>query len=109
MSQAVMISDEHYRGLLALAQTQGVSPDELVNRLLDDMLTIADQRAFWGPDIEARLAAIEREMEQQPRRVLTDEAFFAELAARPYHPQDLDDAKSTRGSRVAIEAITPGE
>jgi hypothetical protein len=78
----VTISEEHFRELLALAQKRGMTPDALIDELMDDLLTVADQRAFWG-DIHEEMAQAEAEIALRPPRYLTEEEFFAELEERP--------------------------
>ncbi len=53
----VTISEAHYQELFELAQARGVSPDDLVDLLIEEQLIAFDQRAFLGgEDIEARIA-----------------------------------------------------
>lgn len=87
----VTISEEHYQELLTLAQARGTTPDSLVDEFIEAQITAADQRAFWGEDMDDRLLRIEAEYATQPHRILTEAEFFAELDSIPYLPKaDLD-------------------
>jgi len=52
----ITISEEHYRALMTLAQSEGTTPDALADRIIEDQLIAADQRAFWGEDIDQIIA-----------------------------------------------------
>jgi len=86
----VTISDEHYQTLAALAQARGLSPDLLADSLIAEQLIAADQRAFWGDDIEERIEAALSASVQQPQRILSDDVFLADLRARLKDPNDAD-------------------
>jgi hypothetical protein len=88
----ITISEEHYRALIELAQSEGTTPDALADRIIEDQLIAADQRAFWGEDIDQVIAERLRAVESGPRRILTDEEFIADLRSRM---DNSDDASST--------------
>jgi hypothetical protein len=87
----ITISEEHYQSLAVLAQENGRTPDLLANAVIQEQLERADHLAFWGSDIEERIAAIEHTREANPPAVLTDDEFLADLRSRL---KDSNDATS---------------
>ena len=86
----ITISEAHYQELLELARARGVTPDVLADTLIEEQLIAADQRAFWGEDIEARIATSLHALAQRPRHVQTDDEFLSALQERMKAPDDAN-------------------
>jgi hypothetical protein len=75
----VIIPDEQYYALTALAQEQGLTLEQLLDRVIE-RLERDDQRAFWGDDIDEDLRRQMATTEGSACHLSEDE-FFAELDA----------------------------